>query len=264
MGRQGIANGSYHWLFALVLLACGNTTENGKPTATAQTSGTTSTTTTAGSSDDTSTSSAGGTQASGGTSTGAAGAGGFGGDDSTGGATASGGAAGAPAEEIIPCQQNSDCVVVDDCCRCGAVSSESQVDECAIDCEVSRCSEMGQTVPSAVCHAGRCRLDVSCNISEATCRADPPSCPPGELPEVVDDCYTGRCFDARQCIRVASCNDCPEGDACVHMQSFNFSFLCAAPVSGCELNDCECMQACDGFGCAEGMESDLACYCPAC
>jgi hypothetical protein len=144
------------------------------------------------------------------------------------------------------------------------VSSEVEADACSTVCDVTRCSDAGSVAPSAVCRAGRCRLSVNCDDSEVTCRVAIPECAPGELPEVVDACYTGRCYEAKQCGQVTSCDDCEEGDGCVHVQTQAFSFHCVAPPSGCAVDDCECMQACDGLSCAEGTDADLACFCISC
>ncbi len=177
--------------------------------------------------------------------------------------TASSGGAGGGGGADDKCSSREDCVLFSDCCTCRALTSARKAPECDLFCIQDSCSAAGITEEDVACVAGRCVLDRSCDDSNVTCEVATPNCEPASAPEVVDDCYTGRCLPVDQCSRVASCDACEAGGfACaVYATQVGVQNHCVSVLEACDANDCECMGVCTApFSCG----SDLSCSCPVC
>jgi len=196
---------------------------------------------------------------------------GGGGDGGVGGDAGVGGVSARPQE----CEVDSDCKVAGDCCTCVAVPSDTDVPPvCRVACEEDRCTQLGV---SAICAAGRCTFDATCDESVVTCGRAPPECPPGERALVQRDCW-GDCVDARECRGVTSCDVCTGDQVCV---SPTATGLAAPPGSTYQCWDvapecngtptCECMgdAICDPFSCSDSSQDEtgrvgIGCFCVLC
>jgi hypothetical protein len=59
-----------------------------------------------------------------------------------------------------PCIKDSDCVLVDDCCRCMAAPVGHAIPECLADCFQSSCNATGLGQARPRCLGGSCRLSL--------------------------------------------------------------------------------------------------------
>lgn len=192
------------------------------------------------------------TTGAGGTQSGAEGS-----SSSAGGGSSVGGAMGAT------CSSRSDCSLYSDCCTCRALPRSAGVHACDVLCNQDACSAAGISEDDVACVAGRCVLNRSCDDSNVTCEVATPTCERWSAPEVVDDCYTGRCLPVDECSRVASCKVCEGAElACaVYVTQLGLQYHCVFAPAGCDVDDCECMGVCsDGFTCGPG----LSCNCLGC
>jgi len=207
--------------------------------------------------------------------TGVGGVGGSGGvdggeDGGVGGNAGVGGVAARPEE----CEVDSDCKVAGDCCTCVAVPSDTDVPPvCRAACEEDRCAQLGV---SAVCAAGRCIFDATCDESVVTCELARPECPPGEQALVQGDCW-GDCVDARECLGVTSCDACTGDQVCVSpgigwAPTPGSAYQCWDVAPECNgTPTCECMgdAICDPFSCSDSSQDETApvaigCFCVLC
>ena len=103
--------------------------------------------------------------------------------------------------EGTECVAPADCLVMNDCCGCGAYPTDTVFSSCPMTCDVSECDVNSIPSDHALCVNGYCVLDVNCDSSEATCRVAIPKCAGGEVPVVNEagDCWTGECVSASEC-----------------------------------------------------------------
>lgn len=185
-----------------------------------------------------------------------AGAGGIG----TSGAAGVAGAGGVPSG--AECVTADDCVRVTDCCSCTAEPKNTGRPMCDLACTEDACFALGITPEEVTCAYGRCVFDRSCDGSESTCTALPPSCTGGTIPSVKDGCW-GPCLPPTECRTVPSCDACTAaGAACVRNELQVLSIGCVDPGDCEKGNLCECLDACL-LGCAE-QETGVGCYCAGC
>ncbi len=140
-------------------------------------------------------------------------------DDSTGGEI----------EEV--CTDETECMLVNDCCQCTVAQLDEPIPECPVDCKVPLCDELGIADIGLVCDEGGCAFEpTNCSDALITCDAPTPECPEGTLPEVTPegDCWTGACAPLEACDGVPSCEYCTEDEACIEIQTE------VAPVYECE------------------------------
>ena len=146
-------------------------------------------------------STAGGSGGSGAGGSGGSTAGGSGGSGA-GGSGASAGTGGTGSE----CIEASDCRMFNDCCACVALAPGEADPKSACplaSCIQSHCDAI--SAPSApLCLAGRCVLDVNCDLSGVTCKRAEPECDAGSVPTAVGDCYGG-------CVPLSECATPPAG-----------------------------------------------------
>lgn len=122
----------------------------------------------------------------------------------------------------VECTQDSDCVLIDNCCECDAKSASEPVDECMIDCPGTKCGLGLQLGIEVACRSGLCEFaQVRC-LDQVACDAKPPACPPGTIPSVDGACW-GPCVEPVYCIDV-TCNPdevggCGPGWTCVEHQA---------------------------------------------
>jgi hypothetical protein len=186
-----------------------------------------------------------------------------GGENGTGGSTATGGAAPvAPATCLI----DSDCFLFEDCCSCRPAAKAAPPQGCAADCANFACTLGGAERRDVKCVAGRCTFDRTCDSRKVTCRIAAPDCAAGTAPEVLWQCYTGKCIAVEHCESVDSCDVCARaGLPCVAITLLGASGThCVRKPLSCDAPTCECMNACVGLSCLQRGDAGIACYCPAC
>ena len=178
--------------------------------------------------------------------------------------TGGGGGAPAPAPE---CTQDSDCFTNSDCCECAGHPNGEVPPACAIDCVIDTCAAKGIDAAVAVCAAGRCVTEASCNDSVVTCDTPTPQCAAGESPIVVGSCYAGGCLPSLECRDVTSCASCSgAGITCVVDAAFTQTSHCV-DAQGCSPADCACLgeSVCVGaFNVCSDVMGHIECACPAC
>ncbi len=166
---------------------------------------------------------------------GSAGSGGSGGGSA--GSAGSGGAPGATPE----CTRDEECTLFDDCCRCeGQPRAGRPTPSCDQQCLQSSCS--ARRITQARCIVGRCVAAFECDEAQVRCRRAAPACPPRQLPEIREGCYTGDCVDAAQCRSASHCMSC-----------MNAGMVCAAidRETGPEAHCVTVPSRCNGdFSCA--------------
>lgn len=188
-------------------------------------------------------------------------------DGATSGGTADDGTGGMPTEP--ECRDDRDCMVVNDCCSCGAVPVGEEPIECPKNCFQPSCDAIGLFDPVAECHAGTCRLaPKSCNQALVSCDAPTPECPEGTLPEVDGTCWSGECVQVEHCDVVPSCDDCPRGEACILLESqLGPQYACEPIPEDCDKTPtCACMgEVCpEAFDTCVDAEAGISCTCPEC
>jgi hypothetical protein len=190
--------------------------------------------------------------------------------DSSGGSIGStgldSGDTGAPGSSCI---EDADCVVVDNCCDCRAISTQDEAPPCNVGCAETACTLAG-VEPAVQCEFGTCQLqEVNCNQLQVFCDAPPPACDDGFLPGVDDKgCWTNACVPVDACDVVPSCEVCPEGQVCIELVAKGpGGFICSPVDPQCDgMPSCACMDGVcpDPFsGCFDGPEG-MRCECLAC
>ncbi|MEM9455103.1 MAG: hypothetical protein AAGF11_13055 [Myxococcota bacterium] len=150
------------------------------------------------------------------------------------------------------CVVDADCQIAGDCCSCVAYNPMmSGPGNCGGACGMNVCEQIGAT--QAYCDSGVCRvLGGSCDQTAVTCDLPPPACPPGELPQVQEECYTGSCISVAFCDWVPDCSDCPVDQFCVIRRT-----------EACDQHDCVPFVAkCGGGGPSCGCEGLFVCQPP--
>ncbi len=171
---------------------------------------------------------------------------------------------------VDECKVDGDCKLYSDCCSCQAAPAGEIPDPCDLSCQETRCEVLG--IDSAVCRFGVCATSrVNCDTSTISCKAEPPVCPAGLLPQVNQsgDCWTGECVRGIQCESVPSCDDCPEsGWTCVSYQAFITKYVCEPVPAACEgTPTCDCtgdLYCTDEFSVCNDLGDAVACACPNC
>lgn len=165
------------------------------------------------------------------------------------------------------CTADTDCKLVDDCCRCEAIKKSDTAPVCNQQCVQSKCSELALpqgTMPS--CVAGRCVAGFECNWNQVACATPSPICPAGQTGSVSGLCY-GPCVPTAECASVGSCGQCDGGLACVTDQAQLQSVHCVNLPSQCTGADCACLgpSVCVGaFSLCTATVIGLTCECPTC
>ena len=192
-------------------------------------------------------------------------------DGSTSDTTTTGGGEG------IPCDDDKDCVVNNDCCECDAQHVDEPIEACPMECLISSCESQGLPAAQAVCRWGVCTFaKVSCNPLGVVCKALPPECGPGFAPGVQEDgdgkCWTGWCVPLEACDWAPECAACDAvpGLTCVAKLQKGAYVLCEPTPPGCGEGPVEC--GCAGVICeaspphtvCHDTAEGIACECPFC
>lgn len=189
------------------------------------------------------------------------GMGGTGGSNGTGGSAGTGGAVMSPLPE---CVYDSDCMLINDCCRCEGVPANSPVPDCpSPECFAPTCESLSIPQPMAVCRAGQCVVNADCDQNHALCDSLPPQCPPGKTVIVGNGCWGG-CLDVTECQDVGSCTQCADGQACVSTNTMMMGgHHCVDAPNSCNGQvSCACMgESVCGFAkqCVEQSPTELYC-----
>jgi hypothetical protein len=171
---------------------------------------------------------------------------------------------------VIACKNDSDCKLVDTCCLgCVAKGADFAVPPCAQPCVVDPCSTLG--APGVRCYQGACTLANDCDARGVACNYGPPVCLPGELPSVVQSCWSG-CVKASSCLTVRDCTECdPQSYLCVGISFETGNVVRCVDIPPACVADRTC--ACQGpyacpppySTCSENAGgTGLACSCPNC
>jgi hypothetical protein len=184
----------------------------------------------------------------------------------------SGGGTTAGPSNATTCEQDEDCMLLNDCCYCLATHVEDAPPPCEMqECFAPTCDANGLPNLEVRCRFGTCEfVPFSCSPFLVACDELPPECTASQLPSVVDGCW-GPCVPAELCDAVPSCDTCLEGEVCIESSTqLGYTFTCEPIDPSCPgVPDCTCMgTACeDPFVCAPASDAngaDLACECPTC
>ena len=187
------------------------------------------------------------------------------GDDD--GSTAAGDDSGSSGDGALPtismaCDDDEDCVVVDDCCECEAYSSLPS--ECLADCEATVCESQGTPNPTAECRLGVCAFEAY-ECTNTACMF-PALCPDGTQLLLGGQCGED-CVPEYLCDALPSCTHemCGPGWMCVQSQSGAIVDHCEPIPTACngtpgcdcvapEWDACEagCIESGDAVVCADG------------
>jgi hypothetical protein len=114
----------------------------------------------------------------------------------------------------LVCAGDVDCTLHSDCCTCEGVHVFEDHEVCDEECKETLCPLAG--VDAAICRFGVCITErLSCDATKVTCKAQQPDCPPGQLAETANACWTGKCVPAIHCDAVPDCALCPDDWMCV-------------------------------------------------
>ena len=172
----------------------------------------------------------------------------------------------------MTCEDDEQCVLVDNCCDCAAYHVGDEVPACDMECVQTMCSSLGIAGIGVVCEDGTCGLERRDCSGVVTCDSPEPICPEGTLPEVGPrggGCWTGACIPEEACDPVPSCDYCDETETCVTTETQLGSMVsCRAIPEDCAgVPTCECMppETCEPpFDTCVDMDGQITCTCPAC
>ncbi|MEZ4384462.1 MAG: hypothetical protein R3A79_24245 [Nannocystaceae bacterium] len=194
-------------------------------------------------------------------------------DDTTAGSTSDGTTTGG--DLPLTCDDDSDCVLINDCCACAPAHVDEAQPPCDIQCFQPSCDAIGLAKAKAVCRFGQCAFEkVTCNPLGVTCKALPPECAFGQVPSVVDDgngaCWTGYCVPAEACDWVPDCAYCGVAMTCVTKLQKGAYQLCEPTPVDC--GDAPATCACADIICESSpphvvchdLDDGLGCECPNC
>lgn len=119
-------------------------------------------------------------------------------DDAAATGDGSAGTTTAPPVPEVPCAQDNECILHGDCCTCIALHRDQPAPEaCPTDCERDACDVWGL---SEVLCSHECRITlVECDPAMVTCADAPPDCEDGQLPSLLERCWSGHCVPQDLC-----------------------------------------------------------------
>ena len=169
----------------------------------------------------------------------------------------------------VDCVADADCQLYDDCCGCAPLHVDDPIPPgCPTDCDQSYCASFGVT--AAVCAGGVCDYDrAACDPLVATCDGIPPSCPPGTVPGIVGECFSGLCVPLALCDVVPDCQACGPDQVCLRLERVQGpAFTCRPRPSWCpDAVDCSCAASLCGPIyplCEDLAPGQLSCSCEDC
>lgn len=144
------------------------------------------------------------------------------------------------APQTAECQQDSDCMIVDNCCECSARPVGAEIAPCPGECLQSTCDAKLLSGVTAACRSGVCEFaNVPCSAGPPACATPKPSCPPDTQTSVVGDCW-GPCVPSRYCEGAAcTAGSCGDGWMCVEHQA-TASACAPIPHECAGTPDCTC------------------------
>ncbi len=161
------------------------------------------------------------------------------------------------------CVEDSDCTLINDCCRCEAVAVGAEVFPCEGNCLQPTCDALSLRDVQVACRSGVCEFaEVRCADASITCDEAMPDCPEGTENSIVGGCW-GPCVPPRYCAEAPCPADgCGPGWACVQHQATQAKcevvpFACAG-VLGCECATPYLNEFCPG-GCSDDGLGALLC-----
>ncbi|MFO0570849.1 MAG: hypothetical protein U0263_34750 [Polyangiaceae bacterium] len=80
---------------------------------------------------------------------------------------------------------------------------------------------------------------VDCNPSTVLCKSMAPTCSPGEVPSVVNQCW-GPCVPILTCAPEKDCTNCPNG-FCAEYVALGTEYRCVLPSLQCAALACSCL-----------------------
>lgn len=121
---------------------------------------------------------------------------------------------------MAQCAQDSDCMLVNDCCSCGAVPVGTKLPTCEGNCLQATCDALGLGGVEVACRSGVCEFkDVTCGEGLVACDQKMPTCPEGTRVSVKDSCW-GPCMQPRYCAdEPCPAGGCGAGWTCVEHEA---------------------------------------------
>lgn len=138
------------------------------------------------------------------------------------------------------CMQDSDCVLVNDCCACDAAPADVPRKPCDANCLQPSCDALSLKDVRVACRLGVCEFaDVTCSEGPVACDETKPSCPAGTRVSVQDNCW-GPCVHPRYCADEACpAEGCGVGWTCVEHEVAK-SDCVVVPLECAGVPDCTC------------------------
>lgn len=154
------------------------------------------------------------------------------------------------------CAQDSDCVLINDCCQCDSVPSDAPDEPCEENCRQPICDALDQHDVRVACRSGVCEFaEVDCGPPPIACEDPMPSCPPGTVNSVQVPCW-GPCVNPRYCADTACPpGGCGEGWTCIEHEGGE-SQCVVVPLECDGTPDCACFSAYVSEFCAGACSDD--------
>jgi hypothetical protein len=151
------------------------------------------------------------------------------------------GATGGPVPSGPECEEDADCVIVNNCCQCDPKPADAEVEPCEGSCLQPTCEALGLAGARAACRSGICEFaSMTCGDGPVACDQQKPTCVEGTVNTVVDACW-GPCLHPRYC-EGGGCTpgSCGDGWTCVGHQS-GASTCALLPAACAGAATCECL-----------------------
>jgi hypothetical protein len=167
------------------------------------------------------------------------------------------------------CETAAECELVNSCCDCLGKPIDEGYDCPLQECFATQCSFYNPMPIEAECRVGRCVTNVDCDHTQVFCLSEPPACPDGFTPTVVNGCWGG-CLPATECAQVGHCGQCAPGQACVaEATQVGPIYHCVDVPESCDGDtSCACLgeSVCVGVFnlCSDAAAGHLECHCPTC
>ncbi|MFZ6184685.1 hypothetical protein [Nannocystis pusilla] len=147
-----------------------------------------------------------------------------------------------PAPSGPECQEDADCVLINNCCECDPKPATAEVAACEGNCLQPTCDALSLWGAQAACRSGICEFaGMTCSDGPVACDQAMPQCPAGTVNTVQDDCWAG-CMHPRYC-EGGGCTpgSCGDGWTCVSHQS-GASTCALLPAACAGEPTCACLQ----------------------
>ncbi len=174
------------------------------------------------------------------------------------------------------CDEDSHCVLVDDCCECSVRPVSVDSGECTVSCEQTQCERWGISADDVSCSpAGlgrkRCVIDslavplcgpLNTVDARERCEEGPPECDEGTIAELDETltCWSGRCVPVNLCNSVDGCAQCEADEVCLANVITGYSIALGEPDADGEYEEVDRVT----FSCepqSPECESESTCEC---